>query len=234
MPRQLSSGGRDARPHRALGARRGRSLLRLALAGRGIRVVRRAGGDPAVVVRRDGDARDGELCVRLAARRDLHVEFSVAADRDITTCGQRSGLDRPGRPGCRRAVAVLVHGPRWGGTGPNGIGSGSGFNADDHHAVRVGGALCSTDVPCREPRCSSRARGLDRHRCVRPSAAPGIRGVRVGRSAAHRGAGNRVGAQPCPSAPAADRRPSRACARGARPGSPCARRHVGRGRSSPW
>ena len=70
-------------------------------------------------------------------------------------------------------------------------------------------------------------------RRVRRSAAPGIRGVRVGRSAAHRGAGNRMGAQPCPSAPAADRRtfPS-VCSKSAT-GFAVRSAHVGRGRSSP-
>ena len=53
---------------------------------------------------------------------------ALAADRDVTTRRQRSELDRPGRPGCWRAAAVLLHGPRWGGTGPNGIGSRGGFD----------------------------------------------------------------------------------------------------------
>ena len=221
-------------PHRPLGARGGRSLLRVALAGRDLRVIRRIGGDPAVVVRRHGDARDGELRVRLVARRDLHVELSLAPDRDGTSRGQRRELDRPGRCGCWRPSAVLLHGPWWRGTGANGLRSRGGFVAHDDHALRVGRALCSTHVSSREPRCPSRARGVARHGSVRPAPAPRIRRVHDGRSAPHGGAGNRMGAQPCTSAKATHRRPSRAFARTSATGFAMRSGHVGRGRSSPW
>ena len=132
-------------------------LIGVALVGRGVQVVRRAGGDPARVVRRHGGVRVGELRVRLAAHRARDGERPLVAHRDVAARGRHRELEGSVQRGCRRAAeySYMVRGGEEPARTAARLVAASMLTTT---ALLGLAALCvPLRFPSREPRCSSRA-----------------------------------------------------------------------------